>query len=140
VAEILAAEAARGPWAEQLERFRKRVAQSKLALYAMLAGLKAEGQRVIGIGAPSRASTMIAYVGLDADIIEAVAEAPGSRKIGRYMPGTLIPVRDEAELLASEPDVALLFSWHIAEELMPKLRARGFKGRFLIPLPEPRLV
>jgi hypothetical protein len=34
----------------------------------------------------------------------------------------------------------LMFSWHIADELIPKLRARGFKGRFLIPLPEPRLV
>lgn len=140
VAEILASEAARGPWEDQLKDFRLRVADSKLKLYALLARLKAEGKRVIGVGAPSRASTMVTYLGLNADIIEGVAEAPGSRKIGRYMPGTLIPVCNEADLLATEPDVALMFSWHIADELMPKLRARGFKGQFLIPLPEPRLV
>jgi ABC-type Fe3+-hydroxamate transport system substrate-binding protein len=140
VARMLAEEAARGPWEAQLVAFRQRVVASKLRLYALLAELKAEGLRIIGIGAPSRASTMITYVGLDADIIEAVGEVPGSRKIDRCMPGTLIPVCDEGKLLSTQPDVALMFSWHIADELIPKLRARGFKGRFLIPLPEPRLV
>lgn len=140
VERMLAAEAARGPWEAQLADFRQRVVASKLRLYTLLAELKAGGMRIIGVGAPSRASTMITYVGLDADIIEAVGEVPGSRKIDRYMPGTLIPVLDEAKLLATQPDVALMFSWHIADELIPKLRARGFKGRFLIPLPEPRLV
>jgi SAM-dependent methyltransferase len=139
IERMLAEEAARGPWEEQLKVFRKRVAASKLQLYALLAELKAQGKRVIGVGAPSRATTMVTYVGLDADIIEAVGEVPGSRKIGRYMPGTLIPVQNEADLLATQPEVGLMFSWHIAEELMPKLRARGFKGQFLIPLPEPRL-
>jgi hypothetical protein len=56
------------------------------------------------------------------------------------MPGTLTPVVDEAQLFEKQPDVALLLSWHIADELMPKLAKRGFAGSFLIPLPEPRLV
>jgi hypothetical protein len=140
VEKILAEELSRGPWEVQLAEFRQRVVASKLKLYILLARLQEAGKRIVGIGAPSRASTMITYVGLNEQIIEAVGEVPGSRKIGRYMPGTLIPVRDEAELLGSQPDVAFIFSWHIAAELMPKLRQRGFKGQFLIPLPEPRLV
>jgi hypothetical protein len=56
------------------------------------------------------------------------------------MPGTLIPVLDESYLLERKPDVALLLSWHIADELIPKLRAKGFAGEFIVPLPEPRLV
>jgi hypothetical protein len=55
------------------------------------------------------------------------------------MPGTLVPVVDEARLFDDQPEHALLLSWHIAEELMPKLRARGFKGDFIIPLPAPRI-
>lgn len=140
VKQMLDAETARGSWEKQLMKFGVRVASSKLRLLAILASLKGQGKRIIGIGAPSRASTMITYVGLDAQIIEAVGEVPGSLKIGRFMPGTSIPVCNEMELLASEPDVALIFSWHIAKELMPKLRARGFRGDFLIPLPEPLLV
>ena len=92
------------------------------------------------MGAPSRGSTLVNYVCLDDGIIDAVAEVESSRKIGFYVPGTLIPVREEKAVFADHPSVALLLSWHIAEELTPKLRAQGFNGQFLIPLTEPRLV
>ena len=45
------------------------------------------------------------------------------------------------DLLVKEPPAyLLLLSWHIADELMPKLRAKGYKGGFIIPLPEPRVI
>ena len=69
-----------------------------------------------------------------------MVEIKGSYKIGKYMPGTLIPVVDEAQLFEDQPEYALLLSWHIADELMPKLRKRGFRGDFLVPLPTPRIV
>ena len=34
----------------------------------------------------------------------------------------------------------MLLSWHIADELMPKLTERGFKGGYIVPLPTPRVV
>jgi hypothetical protein len=83
---------------------------------------------------------LINYVGLDDGIIDCVMEVSGSHKIGKYMPGTLIPVLDETKLFDAQPEYALLFSWHIAEELMPKLTAKGFEGDYIIPLPEPRSV
>ena len=81
----------------------------------------------------------ITYTGLDDGIIDCVLEIRGSYKIGKYMPGTLIPVIEESRLFNDPPDYALLLSWHIADELMPKLREKGFKGGFIIPLPEPRV-
>ncbi|MFO0897204.1 MAG: methyltransferase C-terminal domain-containing protein [Pirellulales bacterium] len=139
MAELLAAEAAEISL-ERLRGFQADVTRSKLALYAYLHQLKGQGKRIFGVGAPSRASTLINYVGLDHGILDCVVEVAGSRKLGKYVPGTLIPVVDEARLFNEQPDCALLLSWHIAEELMPKLRERGFRGSFLIPLPEPRLV
>ena len=113
---------------------------SKLELYSLLLEIKKRGEKIYGVGAPSRASTMINYVGLDDGIIDCVLEIEGSYKIGKYMPGTLIPVLDEAKLCSDPPDYALLFSWHIADELMPKLVAKGYRGKFIVPLPEPRIV
>jgi hypothetical protein len=123
-----------------LKDFKKRVVASKLELHALLAGIQQRGGRIYGIGAPSRASTLVHYAGLDDGIIESVLEVKGSYKTGKYMPGTLIPVEDETRLFTDPPDYALLFSWHIADELMPKLRAKGFRGGFIIPLPKPRIV
>ena len=56
------------------------------------------------------------------------------------MPGTRIPVLEESVLFSDQPEYALLFSWHIAGELMPKLTRRGFRGKYIVPLPSPRIV
>ena len=120
--------------------FRRNVVQSKLDLHALLAGIAKEGGRVYGIGAPSRASTLINYVGLDDGIMAAVMETSSSHKIGKYIPGTIIPVLDEAKLMEDQPEYALLLSWHIADELIAILQRKGFKGRFIVPLPTPRIV
>ena len=126
--------------AEQLKRFKDRVVQSKLELYGLLRDIKRQGQRIYGIGAPSRASTLINYVGLDDGILDCVLEVPGSLKIGKYMPGTLIPVLEESRLYADQPQYALLLSWHIADELIPKLREKGYKGKYICPLPTPTII
>lgn len=121
-------------------RFKRQVLMSKLDLLAMLKDIKQEGASICGIGAPSRSSTLINYVGLDDGIIDAVLEISGSYKIGKYVPGTRIPVRDEKLLFEDQPDYALLFSWHIADELIPKFRAKGYKGKFIVPLPSPHII
>ena len=71
---------------------------------------------------------------------ECIVEIKGSHKIGKYMPGTRIPVLDEVNLYDEQPEYALLFSWHIADELIPKLKELGYKGKFIVPLPEPYVV
>lgn len=140
VSGILRDEAAAGLDAQHLKDFKDRVVQSKLELYGLLGEIKKRGQRIYGIGAPSRASTLISYVGLDDGILDCVLEVRGSLKIGRYMPGTLIPVLEESRLYKDPPEYALLLSWHIASELIPKLRDKGYKGRYICPLPAPRIV
>jgi len=125
---------------ERLLEFKRRVVISKLELHSMLLDMKRRGERIYGIGAPSRASTLINYVGIDDGIMDCVLEVKGSHKVGKYMPGTLIPVVDEAKLYEDQPEYAMLLSWHIADELAPKLRSKGFKGRFIVPLPTPRII
>jgi len=125
---------------KNLLKFKKEVVLSKLALLKLLSDIKKKGNRIFGISAPSRASTLINYVGLDQDILDSVVEVSGSYKIGKYIPGKIIPIVDEKELFSKQPEYALLLSWHIAKELIPKLKQKGFKGKFIIPLPKPRIV
>jgi len=137
---MLATEPRGDAMTKRLDSFRHDVILSKLRLLSMLNELKEKGARVAGISAPSRASTLVNYVGLDEGLIEYVCEIPGSLKIGKYMPGTQIPVVDEARLYSNQPDCAIIFSWHIADELAPKLRAKGFRGKLITPLPVPRVL
>ena len=104
----------------------------------MIRDLKEKGARICGISAPSRASTLVNYLGLDEAIVDYVCEIAGSLKVGKCMPGTGIPVVEESRLFSDRPECAMIFSWHIADELAPKLRQKGYRGKLITPLPVPR--
>lgn len=140
VRQMLAMEKSTVTSLKSFGNFRRRVILSKLALHSLLYRIKASGKRIYGIGAPSRGSTLVKYVGLDDGILDCVVEIKGSQKIGKYVPGTVIPVLDESKLYKDQPEYAMLLSWHIADELAPKLKQKGFRGKFIVPLPAPRII
>ena len=125
---------------ENFKKFQNNVVLSKLELHSLLCEIKEKGESICAIGAPSRGSTLVNYVGLDDGIIDYVCEIKGSHKIGKYLPGTLIPVVEEQIMYEKQPDYAFFLSWHIADELIPKFREKGFGGRFIVPLPEARVI
>ncbi len=124
---------------KSFNQFKKNVVNSKIKLFDIINKLKKNNKTIFGVGAPSRASTLINYLGLDQDIIDCVLEINGSYKIGNYIPGTKIPILNENILTQKKPSYLLLFSWHIKDELKKNLRRKGFKGKFIIPLPYPKI-
>ena len=124
---------------KSFENFKKNVVSSKINLFNIIKKIKDKNEIIFGVGAPSRASTLINYLGLDQDIVDCVLEINGSYKIGNYIPGTKIPILNENILSKKKPDYLILFSWHIKNELKRNLKRKGFKGKFIIPLPIPKI-
>ena len=124
---------------QSFEKFRRNVVTSKLNLFSLIKKLKDKNKKIFGVGAPSRASTLINYLGLDQDVVDCVLEINGSYKIGNYIPGTKIPILNENILTKNKPDYLILFSWHIKNELKRNLKRKGFRGKFIIPLPSPKI-
>ncbi|MBI2998223.1 MAG: methyltransferase domain-containing protein [Deltaproteobacteria bacterium] len=126
--------------AETYRKFAARVEKHRRSLLDLLHGIRAEGQRIMGLTFPARAVTLLNFCQIGPDILECITER-SSLKIGRFSPGTHIKVVDEAVLFGSnQPDYGLLLSWHIQKEIIPKFRAKGFKGKFIVPLPAPTIV
>jgi len=140
VAELLRGEKSTVIGKESLLEFKKKVVISKLEFHDLLLDIKKRGCHIYGISAPSRASTLVNYAGIADGIMDCVLEIKGSHKIGKYMPGTLIPILEESKLYEDMPEYALMLSWHIADELAPKIKSKGFTGDFIIPLPCPRIL
>lgn len=140
VAKLLADEASELGSFEKLREFSRRAMMAKLELQSMLFDIKRNGKRIFAVGAASRAVMLVNYLALDNGILDCVVEIPGSNKIGTYMPGTLIPIVEENRLWTEQPDYALLLSWHVADDLIPKLTGKGFSGRYLVPLPRPAIL
>lgn len=125
---------------ETFDEFRARVVRAKQRLLGLLLRIREEGGRIVGIGAPARGSMLVNYCRIDRDLVDYIVEPRASLKVGLFMPGSHIPVCEEERLLAEAPSHALVLSWHIGQELMRKVRERGFRGLYILPLPEPRVV
>jgi len=125
---------------ETLDRFADNVRKNKRDLTWLLQSLKHQGKRIVGVSAPAKGMTLLNFCRIDSDVLDFVTEK-SKLKIGRYTPGAHIPVVPDSELLAQQPDYALLLAWNFAEEIMHNLDAfRRKGGKFIIPIPSPRIV
>jgi SAM-dependent methyltransferase len=82
---------------------------------------------------PGRAAILVKLLELDADVIEATYEKPGSMKLAHYLPGTRIPILSDEDLFKALKDekVILNLAWHIQKEIDTYLRNNGFTGELL---------
>jgi hypothetical protein len=96
--------------------------------------------RIAAYGATAKGNTLLGYCGLDDADIEYIVDR-NPLKQGMLTPGQHIPIVPPARLVENPPHVLLLLAWNLAEEIRQQLAwftAAG--GRFLIPVPSPRLV
>lgn len=141
VRELLAVEDKLGCYEDETYvRFRERAERSRRALRSLIVKLNDEGKRVVGIGCPGRAVTLLSYCGITSDLLPYIAEQSTSLKLGLYTPGTHIPVVDEARMFDEQPDYGLILTWHYAGPIIKQLRARGLRSRVIVPLPDVTIV
>ena len=62
----------------------------------MLGSILKKNKKIYGISAPSRSTTLINYFGINEDMLDCILEIKGSYKIGKYVPGTKIPIYEES--------------------------------------------
>ncbi len=140
-ARLRAAERAAG--LERLETyaaFDTRVRETKWRLLELLIGLRRGGKRVVGYGAPGKGNTLLNYCGIRTDLIEFTVDR-NPYKHGRFTPGTRIPILPPEALDAARPDIVVILPWNLRDEITGQLQhIRGWGGRFVVPIPEPRIL
>ena len=108
-----------------------------------LENLAAAGRTVAGYGAPSKAAVLLALAGVDQRTLPFTVDLSPAKE-GRRIPGAAVPIRRVDSLLSERPDVVVVLTWDIADEIIAQLErlATGTEWDpvLYVPLPTPREV
>jgi hypothetical protein len=116
------------------------VEATRAELLSLLRRLRGAGSTVAAYGAPAKGNTLLNYCGIGTDLVAWTVDR-NALKVGRFTPGMHLPVRPVETLLAERPDYVLILAWNFADEIMEQLHEyRSAGGRFILPIPQPRIV
>ncbi|OFW57334.1 MAG: SAM-dependent methyltransferase [Candidatus Solincola sediminis] len=120
---------------ETYHRFSESVRAIKRETLSLLIGLKEQGKRIVGYGAPAKGNTLLNFYGVRTDFLDYTVDR-SPHKQEKYLPGTHIPVKSPEQIRVDKPDYVFILPWNIREEIMGQMSCiREWGGRFIIPIP-----
>lgn len=120
--------------------FADRVDTMGRKLRTLLQELKQKGARIAGYGAAAKGTILLNHFRIGRSLLDWVADK-NPHKHGLYVPGVKLPIVEPARVESDRPDYLLVLPWNHREEIMRgQAHFAGQGGRFILPVPEPRIV
>ncbi len=118
--------------------YAQKVKKVKKEVLVLIKRIRDSGSRLGGYGAPAKGNTLLNYFGITPKIIDCIAET-NTVKQGLLTPGSHIPIISEEEFIRTMPEYALLLSWNYLDFFLNKSEYIKKGGKFIVPLPKPRI-
>jgi SAM-dependent methyltransferase len=140
VPEMLVRERAAGlERIESYSQFAARIIETKIDVLSFLIDARRDGKAVAGYGAPAKGNTLLNYCGVGPELLTYTVDR-SPHKIGRYLPGTHIPIHSPSRIVETRPDYVLILPWNLKDEIMDMMSiVRSWGGKFVTCIPEVKI-
>jgi hypothetical protein len=91
-------------------------------------------EKVYALGASTKGNTLLQVYKIDSELVQKAAEV-NPDKFGKLTVATNIPIISEQQAINEQPEYFLILPWHFKDAIIPKVQQAGFKGKFIVPLP-----
>jgi len=108
-------------------KFKKACELSRKKFRNKILELKKKKKIICGYAASAKGTTALNYCGVDVKFVDFVTDST-KEKIGKFTPGTHIPIVDVDYFRKNYPDIAILCSWNHKDEIIKKEKKFMKKG------------
>ena len=109
------------------KKFKNNCELSKIKTRKSLLKFKDNNYKIAGYAATSKSTTILNYCNINSKIIDYICDTT-PEKIGKFSPGTHIPIVNMYHFKKFNPDVAYLFAWNHKDEILKK--EKNYKGKW----------
>lgn len=118
------------------ESFQSEAIQMKNDFLGFLISEKKKGKTAVGYGAAAKGNTLLNYAGVKEDLLQFVVDK-NPNKVGKFLPGSRIPIVAEQALREVKPDVIVILPWNLTSEIENQLAyVREWGANLAVAVPQ----
>ena len=109
-------------------------------LSSNLRKLKLDGAKIAAFGASAKGNTLMNTCRFSTSTIDYIVDDT-PEKIGKYSPGTGIPIVNRSALYKDRPDYLVVLAWNFIDDVVASTKEYADQGgKYILPIPEFRVL
>ena len=122
------------------EEWNREIDQLISGLVENITALKKDGAKVAAFAASAKGNTLLNACKFDSETVDYIVDDT-PEKIGRFSPGTGIPIVDRSVLENDPPDYLVVLAWNFAKEIIASTaQFSDGGGKYIIPIPSFKII
>ena len=121
------------------QKLQSSIDKNKELFINLLIKLKLQSKKVVAYGAPAKGNTFLNFCSVDHNLIDFTVDRANT-KIGKFLPGSKIPIFHPDKLVSYRPDYIIILPWNLRKEIISQLKKKGIKSKFITCIPNLKII
>jgi 2-polyprenyl-3-methyl-5-hydroxy-6-metoxy-1,4-benzoquinol methylase len=119
--------------------FNKKIERIRTNTINKLMKIKVNNKKIICYGAPAKGNTFINFCLISKNLLPVTFDK-SIAKIGKYLPGSHIPIKNPDQIKKYKPDYVVILAWNLKDEIIKEFKKRNIQTKFITCIPKFKII